>query len=79
MNKINKLILGLSSLALVAYGAYKGFSNKEPSKYSIEWIKKLTDKDGKRKEKSYVKSFAIRSMMMLRELGFSIYWGYLTR
>ena len=45
MNKINKLILGLSSLALVAYGAYKGFSKKEPSKYSIEWIKKLTDKE----------------------------------
>ena len=43
MNKINKLILGLSSLALIAYGAYNGFSNKEPSKYSIEWIKKLTD------------------------------------
>lgn len=45
MDKINKLILGLGSLAVVAFGAYKSFSNKEASKYSIEWIKKLTDKE----------------------------------
>ncbi len=44
MGKINKFILGLGGL-VVAYGAYKGFSNKEPSKYSIEWIKQLTDKE----------------------------------
>ena len=45
MSKINKLILGLGGLAVVVYGAYKGFSNKESPKYSVEWIKKLTDKD----------------------------------
>lgn len=45
MSKINKLILGLGSLAIVAFEAYKGFSNKEPLKYSFEWIKKLTDKE----------------------------------
>lgn len=45
MNKTNKLILGLSCFSVVAFGAYKGFSNKNPLKYSFEWIKKLTDKD----------------------------------
>lgn len=45
MSKINKLIVGLGSVAVVAYGAYKVFSNKKPSKYSVEWIKELTDKE----------------------------------
>ena len=45
MSKINKLILGLGGLAVVVYGAYKGLSNKEYPKYSVEWIKKLTDKE----------------------------------
>lgn len=45
MGKINKRILGLGSLAVIAFGAYIGFSNKEPPKYSAEWIKKLTDKE----------------------------------
>lgn len=45
VSKINKLMLGLGSLAVVAFGAYKGFYSKEPSKYSLEWIKKLTDQE----------------------------------
>ncbi len=45
MGKINKFIMGLSGLVVGVFGVYKGFSNKELSKYSLEWIKKLTDKE----------------------------------
>lgn len=45
MGKAYKFICGLGGLAVVGYGIYKGFANKEPSKYSLEWIKKLTDKE----------------------------------
>lgn len=45
MGKINKIILGAGSLMVVAFGIYKGISNMEPSKYSFEWIKNLTDKE----------------------------------
>ena len=45
MNNKNKIILGLGSLIVVALGAYKSLSNKEPSKYSLEWIKRLSDKE----------------------------------
>lgn len=45
MGKISKYILGLGGLAVAGLGVYIGLSNKEHSKYSLEWIKKLTDKD----------------------------------
>lgn len=45
ITKTKKLILGLSSLVVVAYGTYNTFSNKEPSKYSIKWINNLTNKE----------------------------------
>jgi len=45
MDKMGKFMLGLSGLAIVGMGAYKGLVNKEPSKYSLEWIKKLTNKE----------------------------------
>lgn len=45
MEKVSKYILGLGGLAIVGLGVYLGLSNKEHSKYSLEWIKKLEDKD----------------------------------
>lgn len=39
MDKAYKFICGLGGLAVVGYGIYKGLANKEPSKYSLEWIK----------------------------------------
>lgn len=45
MKKISKYILGIGGLAVTGLGVYIGLSNKEPSKYSPEWINKLTDKD----------------------------------
>lgn len=39
MGKMNKLIFGLGGLAVIVFGTYKGFSNREPLKYSLEWIK----------------------------------------
>lgn len=45
MRKISKYILGIGGLAVTGLGVYVGLSSKEPSKYSLEWIKKLTDKD----------------------------------
>lgn len=44
MRKISKYILGMGSLAVAGLGVYVGLS-KEPAKYSLEWIKKLSDKD----------------------------------
>lgn len=38
-----KLMFCLSGLVVGGYGMYKGFINKEPHKYSLEWIKKITD------------------------------------
>ena len=38
-----KWLLLLSGLAVGGFGVYKVFANKEPSKYSLEWIKKLTN------------------------------------
>ena len=38
-----KLMFCLSGLVVGGYGMYKGFINKEPDKYSIASIKKLTD------------------------------------
>ena len=45
MEKISKYILGIGGLAVAGIGVYIGLSDKEPSKYSLEWIKKLTDKE----------------------------------
>ena len=45
MRKISKYIFGIGGLAVAGLGLYAGLSNKEPAKYSLEWIKKLTDKD----------------------------------
>ena len=45
MRKISKCILGIGGVAVVGLGAYLGLSNKEPSKYNLEWIKNLTDKE----------------------------------
>ena len=45
MGKMNKFILGIGGLTVAAFGIYAGVSNREPAKYSLEWIKKLTDKD----------------------------------
>lgn len=45
MGKMGRIILGLGSLAVVTFGICKGISNIEPSKYSLEWIKNLSDKD----------------------------------
>lgn len=45
IGKMHKLIFGLGSLAVVVYGTYKCLSNKESSKYSLEWIKRLKDKE----------------------------------
>jgi len=45
MDKMGKFILGFGVLAIAGLGAYMGLVNKESSKYSIEWIKKLTDDD----------------------------------
>lgn len=45
MGKISKYILGIGSLAVAGLGVYIGLSNKESSKYSLEWIKKLSDKN----------------------------------
>lgn len=47
MGKTNKFIFGLCSSAVAALGVYKILSKKEPLKYSLEWIKKLTDKEWK--------------------------------
>lgn len=43
MRKISKYIFGIGGLAVAGLGVYVGLS-KEPVKYSLEWIKKLTDK-----------------------------------
>ena len=43
MDKRGKIILGLGSLAVVTLGVCKGLSNKEPAKYSLKWIKRLSD------------------------------------
>ena len=45
VDKVHKFICGLGSLAIVSFGIYKGFTNKEPFKYSLEWIGKLMDKE----------------------------------
>ena len=42
---MNKYLLGFGGIIILGLGAYAGLSNKEPAKYSIEWIKKLTDKE----------------------------------
>jgi len=47
MGKIPKYILGIGGVAITGLGVYIGLSNKEPFKYSLEWIKKLADKDWK--------------------------------
>ena len=44
MREISKYIIGIGGLAVAGLGIYLGLP-KEPSKYSFEWIKKLTDKD----------------------------------
>lgn len=44
MDKINKIICGLGSIAAIGYGTYKVFT-KKPPKYSINWIKNLTDNE----------------------------------
>ena len=46
MRKISKYILGIGSLAVAGLWVYVGLS-KEPAKYSLEWIRKLSDKDWK--------------------------------
>lgn len=38
-----KLITVLSGLAITGYFLYKGFSKQSPEKYSLEWIKSLTN------------------------------------
>lgn len=43
MEKANKIILGMGSLVVVGFGIYKGVVNKKPTKYSMEWIKRLAD------------------------------------
>lgn len=40
-----KLMFCLSGLVVGGYGMYKGFINKEPLKYSLAWIKDLTDSE----------------------------------
>ncbi len=45
MSKISNVIIGAGGLAVAALCAYVGFSKKEPPKYSMEWIKKLSNKD----------------------------------
>lgn len=45
MGKISKYIFGIGGLAIVGLGMYVGISKKEPVKYSLEWIKNLTDKE----------------------------------
>lgn len=42
---MNKYLLGFGGIIILGLGAYMGLSNKEPAQYSIEWIKKLTDKE----------------------------------
>lgn len=49
MNKAGKILLSLSGLAAITFGIYKGVS-KHPPKYSLEWIKKLPDKDWKKEK-----------------------------
>lgn len=39
MGKLDKIILGMGGLAVVAFGIYKGGSNKESLKYSLGWKK----------------------------------------
>lgn len=41
MNK--KLLIGLGGLAACGIGLCTFLAKKEPTKYSLEWIKKLTD------------------------------------
>lgn len=38
-----KWVFILGGLALGGFGLYKVLVNQEPSKYSLDWIKKLTD------------------------------------
>ena len=41
--KIIKGLCILGGLAVGVYGLYKGVVNKEPIKYSLDWIKKLSE------------------------------------
>ncbi|MCD8111124.1 MAG: hypothetical protein LUE14_13755 [Clostridiales bacterium] len=49
MSKVSNVIIGVGGLAFATLCAYLGFSKKEtkkePSKYSMEWIKNLSDMD----------------------------------
>lgn len=45
MKKMSKYLFGIGSLVVAGLGIYVGLSNKEPVKYSFEWIKNLTDKE----------------------------------
>lgn len=42
-NKAKKLISILGVLSATVYGVYKAISNMEPEKYSLEWIRSLSD------------------------------------
>lgn len=72
MGKIPKYILGIGGLEITGSGVYIGLSNKEPFKYSLEWIKNWQIKTGKPKEKLYARSTVILSMMNLQEFAFRI-------
>ncbi|WP_373126722.1 hypothetical protein [Dielma fastidiosa] len=45
MRKISKYLFGIGGLVIAGLEVYVALSNKEPTKYSLEWIKKLPDKD----------------------------------
>lgn len=41
---VKKVVLGAAALILVGYTIYKGV-DQDPSEYSLEWIKRLSDED----------------------------------
>ena len=41
---VKKVLLGAAALILVGYAIYKGI-DQDPSEYSLEWIKRLSDED----------------------------------
>jgi len=45
MEKINKAVLAIGGVTIAALGICMGIAKAKPAEYSLEWIKKLTDKD----------------------------------
>ena len=61
MPKVKTIIIAAAGLIGGGYALYKGF-NKSPSKYSLEWIKGLSDVDWEKERE------AIRKQMCNPEL-----------